>query len=271
MENSAVSDYGLIDWAINELADVISPDDAVQVEPKLEVEGRFYGYADVTSGEHIFDLKSGGIAPEPGYRAQLAGYALAYMEETFRDYVWCHELYIDSQFHRRYKITLEEARETVDKILDAHLDPKSEPSACSYCKWCKHNLTCPALTEDIDEEMKDFDLDKPEELAEALRLAKRYKVWCEAVEKAAKQKLVDGGEVTGWTLQQRKGRETLDATVAHRELYSRMGSDKFMACCSLNINKLRKVWEEYYNEELPVENLVARSKETVALVEKTKQ
>ena len=119
--------------------------------------------------------------------------------------------------------------------------------------------------------MKDFNLDDSEELAEALRLAKRFKVWCEAVEKAAKKRLVNGGEVSGWGLQQRKGRETLDAVVAHRELYSRMGSDKFMACCSLNINKLRKVWGEYYDEKLPVEDLVARSKETVALVENTKQ
>ena len=272
MENSAISDYGLIDWAVEELAEVISPEDTVDVEPKLEAEGKFYGYADVTSGEHIFDLKSGGIAPEPGYRAQLSGYALAYMEATFRDFVWCHELYIDAQYHRRYKVTLEEARETVDTILAAHLDPESEPAACSFCKWCKHNLTCPALTEDIDDEdMKDFNLDDPEELAEALRVAKRFKIWCEAVEKAAKKKLVDGGEVSGWTLQQRKGRETMDAAVAHRELYSRMGSDKFMACCSLNINKLRKIWEEHYGDELPIENLVVRSKETVALVENTKQ
>ena len=272
MENGKVSDYGLIDWGIEELAKVIPLNAVVAVEPRLEIstgKGKgIYGYADVVAGEHIFDLKSGGIAPSPGYRAQLAGYALAHMEDSFRDYVWCHELYIDAQYHRCYKLTLEEARELVDGILEAHLNPDSEPTACSFCKWCKHALTCPALTEDIDDEdMKDFDFNDPDQLAEALSLAKRFKVWCESVEKAAKKHLIDGGELNGWKRQTRKGRETIDARTAHGELYSRMGSDKFMACCSLNLNKLRKVWGEYYTEELPVENLIKRSADTHALVE----
>jgi len=268
MENGKVSDYGLIDWGIAELAKFIPGNAVVDVEPKLEVEGKFYGYADVVAGDHIFDLKSGGIAPEPGYRAQLSGYALAHMVDTFRDFVWCHELYVDAQYHRSYKVTLAEARETVDRILGAHLDPDSEPSACSFCKWCRHSLTCKALTEDIDDEdMKDFDFNDPDQLAEALSLAKRFKVWCDSVEKAAKKHLNDGGELNGWKHQTRKGRESLDARTAYDALYTRMGSDKFMACCNFNLPKLRKVWEEHYNEELPVENLIKRGKDTFALVE----
>ena len=156
----------------------------------------------------------------------------------------------------------------VEGILEAHLNPDSEPTACSFCKWCKHSLTCPALTEDIDDEdMKDFDFNDPDQLAEALGLAKRFKVWCDSVEKAAKKHLAGGGELSGWRHQTRKGRETIDARTAHGELCARMGSDKFMACCSLNLNKLRKVWAEYYSEELPVENLIKRSADTHALVE----
>ena len=41
-----------------------------------------------------------------------------------------------------------------------------------------------------------------------------------------------------------------------------------MAACTVNLTKLRKVWEEHYNEdEFPVENLIVRSKDTFALVE----
>tara|TARA_R100000152_G_C6774699_1_gene202633 strand:+ start:1702 stop:2541 length:840 start_codon:yes stop_codon:yes gene_type:complete len=273
MENSSVSDYSLIDWGIEEVSKYVADDAVVDVEPRCEIvsgvgEG-VYGYADLIAGEHIFDLKSGGIAPEPGYRAQLSGYALSHMEATFRDYVWCHELYIDAKYHRQYKVTLEEARETVDKILTAHLDPKSEPVACSFCKWCRHSLSCPALIEDIeDDEMKNFDLENPDQLSEALKVAKRLKVWCEAVEKAAKTHLHDGGELDGWRFQQRKGRESIDPREAHQALYSRMGSDKFMAACTVNLTKLRKIWDEHYNEdEFPIENLIVRSKDTFALVE----
>lgn len=273
MENSSISDYGLVDWGIDEVSKFIPEDVIVDVEPRMEIstgkgEG-IYGYADLIAGEHIVDLKSGGIAPEPGYRAQLSGYALAHMENTFRDYVWCHELYIDAKYHRYYKVTLEEARETVDNIISAHLDPDTEPVACSFCKWCKHNLTCPALVDEIEEEdMKNFDLENPDELSDALSLAKRLKVWCEAVEKAAKKHLSGGGNLEGWQYQQRRGRESIDPREAHAALYSRMGSDKFMAACSVNINKLRKIWEEYYDgEDLPIEDLIKRSKESYALVE----
>ncbi len=269
MASGALSDERLIDWAIDEVHKVIGGDAVVQVEPLLELEDKYYGYADLVCGEHIFDLKSGGIPPLPGYKAQLAGYALAHMENTFRDFVWCHELYIDSQYHRYYKITLDEARELVLGILDSHLDENSEPVSCTYCKWCKHTLTCKALTKDFDEDdMKDYDLNKPEDLAEALHVAKRWKIWAEAVEKEAKKQLQEGNNIDGWKLQTRKGRESIDIGMAHKELYSRMGSDKFLACCSMNLTKLRKIWAEFYeNEELPVEEFITRSKDSVAMVE----
>ena len=272
MENS-VSDYRLIDWGIEQVSKFVPDDALVDVEPRMEIttgKGKgIYGYADLIAGEHIVDLKSGGIAPEPGYRAQLSGYALAYMEATFRDYVWCHELYIDAKYHRYYKVTIQEARETVDSIVSAHLDPDSEPVACSFCKWCKHNLTCPALVDGIEEvDMTNFDLTKPQQLSEALVLAKRLKVWCEAVEKAAKTHLNNGGDLKGWRFQKRSGRESIDPRAAHKQLYSRMGSDKFMEACSVNLTKLRKIWEEFYQgEDLPIEDLIKRSKDTFALVE----
>ena len=268
MASKGISDESLIDWAIETVHKVIGGEALVQVEPRLELKDRYFGYADLVSGEHVFDLKSGGISPRPGYKAQLAGYALAYMEDTFRDFAWCHELYIDSKYHRYYKITLEEARELVHGILDAHLDENSEPSACSFCKWCKHSLTCKALTEDIDEEdMKDFDLKNPDELAEALHIARRYKVWVEAVEKEAKRQLQDGKKLDGWRLQKRSGREAINIKQAHEELYVKMGSEKFLECCTMNISKLRKIWGEHYDDDLPVEEFITRSRDTVAMVE----
>jgi hypothetical protein len=77
-----------------------------------------------------------------------------------------------------------------------------------------------------------------------------------------------GNNIDGWKLQTRKGRESIDIGMAHKELYSRMGSDKFLACCSMNLTKLRKIWAEFYeNEELPVEEFITRSKDSVAMVE----
>jgi len=170
MENK-VSDYRLIEWGINEVSKVIPDDAIVEVEPRCEIStGRgqgIYGYADLISNEHIFDLKSGGVLPNPGYRAQLSGYALSHMEKTYRDYVWCHELYIDAKYHRKYKITFEEASDTVDSILKNHNDPKAEPQSCTYCKWCRHNLSCSALTDNLEEvEFEDIDaqLDELKEL-----------------------------------------------------------------------------------------------------------
>ena len=229
MASGALSDERLIDWAIDEVHKVIGGDAVVQVEPLLELEDKYYGYADLVCGEHIFDLKSGGIPPLPGYKA--------------------HELVLG--------------------ILDSHLDENSEPVSCTYCKWCKHTLTCKALTKDFDEDdMKDYDLNKPEDLAEALHVAKRWKIWAEAVEKEAKKQLQEGNNIDGWKLQTRKGRESIDIGMAHKELYSRMGSDKFLACCSMNLTKLRKIWAEFYeNEELPVEEFITRSKDSVAMVE----
>ena len=147
MASGALSDERLIDWAIDEVHKVIGGDAVVQVEPLLELKDKYYGYADLVCGEHIFDLKSGGIPPLPGYKAQLAGYALAHMENTFRDFVWCHELYIDSQYHRYYKITLDEARELVLGILDSHLDENSEPDHPLIALINEHKLTDKVVTQ----------------------------------------------------------------------------------------------------------------------------
>lgn len=267
MENTTV-EQALIDWAIDEVAEVIGDDADVTVEPKIEREGEkfgYFGFADLVCGEHIFDLKSGGILPMPGYRAQLAGYALPIMEREFRDFMWGHELYVDARYHRYYKITLEEAKPLVEGIIQKHTDPNASPVSCTYCKWCRHTLTCSALL-DFDKDMK-YDLNKPEELAAALLKTKGIKAWCDAVEKAAKEHLGEGKPLEGWRLQSRKGRESLDATEAWRKLGQRIGTDRFFSACTLNLNKLRKVWEKDYTEELPVENLITRAKDSIALVE----
>ena len=35
----------------------------------------------------------------------------------------------------------------------------------------------------------------------------------------------------------------------------------------MNISKLRKIWGEHYDDDLPVEDFITRSKDTVAMVE----
>ena len=115
--------------------------------------------------------------------------------------------------------------------------------------------------------MKKFDFTNPDDLSEALALAKKWKTWAEAVEKAAKKHLTNGGKLKGWMFQKRNGRETISPSKAHEAIYSRMGSEKFMEACSVSTKKLRTIWEENFTGDFPAENLITRSQDTFALVE----
>ena len=141
---------------------------------------------------HLFDLKTGEVSESS---AQLAAYSAALLQQTGATRVVATLLFSRYRTTRREVFDRESTNEIVARVLDNVA--KQTLRANKFCGWCSKGLTCyafakqaRAIRENLGWELEDFEPEKiaddPEQLGNALRLAKHVKAWATTVEDHAK-------------------------------------------------------------------------------------
>lgn len=241
-----------LQWAKEQVELKSFSDHPIEVEIKLTYTNAkfkevFFGTADIVNGPQLFDLKTG---EQHGYWPQMAGYALALMDERGYEQVDTHLLYTRYQSIRSYTITKAQAETCINDIIVKAEDPSAPETPNEYCGWCMKRSTCKALKDRANTIAihQDWTLDSyriedivtnPEELSKAIHLARLMKKWVSAIEDAAK----DFEEIPGFKWKEVKGRRSIkDALAAFKR--SGLTAEQFLGACSLSITALEKTLKE---------------------------
>lgn len=202
------------------------------------------------SAVDLFDYKSGQMRD---YRAQLIAYALILLEKLGCQRCRVHCVYGRFRRVQKFEITRQDAWDWVNRFLAQVRDPSKSPVACDYCAFCADRLTCPARIQQVNaiakgrpdwalENYHSSQITDPKEMSKALKLARRIKDWCEAVEyHARKMALEKGMSLPGFKVQNRAGRrEVHNLSLA----YQRCGlpQDVFLKCCDLRFGELEEAF-----------------------------
>ncbi|PTY03314.1 hypothetical protein DB346_05390 [Verrucomicrobia bacterium LW23] len=135
------------EWAAGEIMRSAPCNLRVEVQLKMpDYAPKYFGYADVTADGHVWDLKTGYF--DDGYRAQLAGYALAVMDFEMRSELTLHLLYSECQRHEEWTLTYVEAAAIARDVLAARaaaVEKREGLVAGEICGRCALAGTCPAL------------------------------------------------------------------------------------------------------------------------------
>jgi len=250
----------------------------------------YYGTADVLirRGNHadLIDYKSG--TAERDHRAQLAGYALALFSQRARiKTVRCHVLYGASRSSDSWALSQADAAGIVLPILEARNRQDRLPKVNSYCTFCRHRLTCPALLAEVSKAAAPAEWEEPlpalqevgattdpETLGKALDLARLIEIWSKAVRKAATELAQAGSVPPGYQLQSRRGTREITDT---QQAIERIGipPDSFLGSQRISLSKLadtyattKGVTKKQATEQLEtlVCDLIEEKKGTVSLV-----
>lgn len=197
------------------------------------------GTLDIRCGPDIFDFKW----RFGDYWEQQAAYALTLPHDP----VTCHLLFGQPRKARRRTFTIEEAEAIVFPIVQAAKDPDRRPRACDFCGWCAHRMVCPAITDGVQAAMMGrgdwglktwhvSEITEPEEMAKALRAARRLKDWVASVEYHAREMAVKQGRtLPGFVLKERKGSASVTSlNGAFRALG--MPQEEFFKACVVLLN-----------------------------------
>lgn len=208
------------------------------------------GTPDVVCGNVVFDLKW----RINDYRAQMAAYALMIMESGLEQ-VTVHVLYAEAKRAEEILFTRETAEQAIFPIIEQAARPDAKPTACEFCGWCAHRLTCPAVLEQVNAVVanrEDFnlktwhasDIDTAEEMGKALRVARVVADWCESVEHHAKDMAQKRGIVpAGFKLQTKQGNRFV-ASLPDAFAKSGIAQDRFLAACEIKLSKLVEAYAE---------------------------
>lgn len=247
----------------------------------------YTGHIDATDETaNIWDLKW----RWRNYREQLNAYALGLMEELNLERVKVHVLYGECQKAASWEITLAEAEAESDTIIDEVIQGQqgmSRPRACDYCGWCANQPVCPEMTNRAEairagredwalEQYHASDIDDPEEMARALKLAREIKGWCESVEFHAKMLYQKTGALPGFTGKMRAGRRSI-SDLSKACALSGIPPEKFISVCSAPIGKLQEIYRaergsEYTSKAASdraflaaVESVIEKAEDTLTL------
>jgi len=200
------------------------------------------GTPDVTCGPVLFDLKWREDVSD--YAPQLAAYALMMGHENVRAYI----LYA---LHRRAEViefTRESASAIVEPIVEAASAPNAAPTACSYCGWCAHRLTCSAVMASVEKVQSSPPPDSiitADQMGEWLATADVVEEWAKAVKARAKVMAFKEGIIpTGYKPVTRAGnREIPDIAAA----FGRCGLPQpdFLAACKVSFTKLSEAYAAF--------------------------
>jgi hypothetical protein len=169
--------------------------------------------------------------------------------------------------HNYSKEEMEDIRLRINIIVSRAEAEASERKAIPNtegCKYCKHKLECPALSEKMlplakkysasvdDFEMTLWDSYAPEKVEDPAVLSKMLNVaavvnkWQEAAKKQALKLAVEQGEeIPGYDLHYRNATLKIEnAQEAYDALEHIMDADDFMSACSVSITQLAKKYSE---------------------------
>ena len=216
------------------------------------------GTVDYACGNHLFDFKW----RYRDYTAQMAAYALGYLQRTGRPSVMVHVLYGDPRKSVVLDFTEESALTEIDAIIKRALDPEAKPVKCDYCDWCSRALTCPALTQpaaqvaagrhDVPKDIAtQFGawiesgaytgaIDDPAVMAMVLSTARALKTFVAAAEfRALEMATKEGRSLPGFELKSKAGR-TYCHNLAGAFSDSHLPQKDFLECCDIRLNTSAK-------------------------------
>lgn len=220
------------------------------------------GTADGVSVKQRFhiDLKSGQIY---NYEAQMAAYALGFMEENFEVEWTAHLLFCDQRKVVTHHFTYDSAKAIVAGVLR---NIGTAPMENDYCGWCSKSLTCPARVDSAghvitqtaslvpveqDQGFLEMIAD-PERLGIFLKRCATFEDFKEAAKSKARELLESGQAVPGWKLQKPRASAFVEADVIARAVEEGLigAGDAIRAGGSLSGKKAEALWSAA-GHELP--------------------
>lgn len=212
------------------------------------------------AGRYHIDLKSGQIY---NYEAQMAAYALGFMEECFETEWTAHLLFCDQRKVVTHHFTYDSAKAIVAGVLR---NIGTTPVENDYCGWCAKSLTCPARVESAGKIMTQtasllpVEQDQgflemiadPERLGVFLKRCATFEDFKEAAKAKARQLLESGQTVPGWRLQKPRASVFVEADVIARAVEEGLigAGDAIRAGGSLSGKKAEALWSAA-GHELP--------------------
>jgi RecB family exonuclease len=244
-----------------------------------------FGYADYVGRDEkgnltVLDLKTGS-QPAESYRLQLIGLAFSAMESRVEDLCKCVLVYADSDEDFVFWITKEEAKEIAWDLITRYQNKHQEaPQENSYCGWCANKATCPVYVKPVTalvamdeaQAIKEAGFSREAILANpetASRFWSAYKKFTSLVEEwevdtKLKEWISEGKEVPGYKIQNRKGRQSVDAEQVLLHVVKKMGAAKAAPFITVSASSLQKEWAAFTTEPLPVE--ITEGEATTSLV-----
>lgn len=232
--------------------------------------GRVDAHCAPTEEEPLFldDYKGG--EPHDVYWVQMSLYALGLMDRYRVDSCVARLLY-GRRFKVEQKVLTRFVCQTVLDRLIAQVNKETkEPVANDYCHWCVKHTSCPAvngLALEVARGREDWQLANyhsseitdPKEMSKALFLSRLLKKWCESVEHHAREMLMKGVTVPGFSLCKRSGRKQVDNLPA-AFAFSGLPQEAFLACCQLNFGKLEAAYANAFDISLYKSRKVLKEK-----------
>jgi hypothetical protein len=253
----AEDDAVAVRWAINQCSILtrggatlkIHEADCKSRNTLMQHEGTADGVS--RNGKFHVDLKSGQIYD---YEAQMAAYALGFMEEQFESQWTAYLLFCDQQRVVTHHFTYESAKAIVAGVL-ANIG--TAPKQNEYCAWCSKSLTCPARVESYtaalvpaqsgitvqDQGFLDL-LNDPERLGKFLTACSTLEDFRDAAKAKSRELLEAKQEVPGWRLQKPRATAYVEAEsiVWAFEEGQIGGADAIRALGSISAKKAEALW-----------------------------
>lgn len=211
------------------------------------------GTPDLVCGPHIVDLKW----RKRDYTAQFVCYLLMRFQEKSFEKITMHALWGAYQQYDRREWTEAECWTELRRVLAQAENPAPVPKTCAYCGWCARRLQCPAFNLPaviVAQNREDWalatyhvsEITDPADMAKAIRLSRRLRKWCDAVDYFKQDWAVTKGiKIPGYRVKDEKGdREITDLAQALQ--LSGLPQEKFLAACGIGITELKRIWAEHY-------------------------
>lgn len=190
-----------LDWAVDSARilsgglPLVSDEESLKVHVDLIDNGGTCDLVCLEAGWHA-DLKSGQVSD---YEAQMAAYAIGWMDALCRDEWTAYLLYLDQRYVHPYRFTRESAEDVVREAQALRLSD-APPLANKYCGWCVHRWDCPARREELGNHLP-ITRESPAwaeidslTLARFIGYAGLVEEWADAARDVLKARCLDGGE-----------------------------------------------------------------------------
>jgi hypothetical protein len=217
-------DIKALKWALKEVRKIAGKNPIISDEALLKVQTpgiEHEGTEDVRIPDiqTSLDLKTG---IQRSYYSQMAAYAWGNMEAHFCEEWTCYLVFCDQKEIVEHHFTLHQAKNVVNRILDAHSNSAKQPSACGYCSWCAKKDTCVAVVQPVQEAhaimesanlavLRDEIANDPARHARFLEINKVFESeLVKPLKELAKTKLESGDYLPGFRLSSVKGSEYFD-------------------------------------------------------------